>query len=177
MSVLSVPYTPMSEDVFFFDTNIWLHLCASIGNYGYNKQRQCSRLLNDISINGNKILLTSLILSEFINAYLKMEFYVLAEKNKWSRHDYKNLYRNTPECQSHMDCVKQIIQRQILPKTTMINDRFSRNIIDDIFKNFKNNADFNDYYFLELARSNKLIIVTDDQDFTNICENITVIKL
>jgi ABC-type spermidine/putrescine transport system permease subunit I len=67
-------YTPKSLDIFFFDNSVWMYLFCPLGNYNRTKQKYYSSLLKSIKTSNSTIFICSLVLSEFSNRYLRMDF-------------------------------------------------------------------------------------------------------
>ena len=63
-------YTPSSMDTYLFDNNIWMFIFCPIANVLKKKQREYSNFLQSILSVKASIFVTSMILSEFANAYL-----------------------------------------------------------------------------------------------------------
>jgi len=157
-------YQPTSTDMFFFDNNVWMYLFCTIGNYEKEKQRKYSVFFNQVCIAKACIWINSLVLSEFCNAWLRLEY------NKWlkkpgntGKRDYKSDFVPT---QVYKDVIKDIknVLPTLLKKTERSTDNFNAINLDSIYSELEN-CDFNDSYYLELARMNHWKIVTDDADF------------
>ena len=67
-------YQPKFNESFFFDANIWIFLFCPIANTGRRKQDLYSNFLQDLSHRKLGIYINSLVLSEFVNRYLRIEF-------------------------------------------------------------------------------------------------------
>ncbi len=157
-------YNPSPFDVFFFDNNIWMYLYCPIANYEKDKQRKYAAFLNQVRQKRSCIWVNSLVLSEFCNAWLRLEF------NNWKKRpenlrscDYK---KNFVQSESYNEIIQDI--RLTLPLILKIAERGSDNFnainLDAVYSEL-DNCDFNDSYYLELAYMNNWKIVTDDADF------------
>lgn len=67
-------FSASSGKQYFFDTNVWMLLYCPLGNVKKEKQENASKLLSYIISANAPIILTSMILSEFSNAYLRLAF-------------------------------------------------------------------------------------------------------
>lgn len=73
-----------------------------------------------------------------------------------------------------MKAILDIIQTDIIPNYTFVDDKFSNMQNDKIFR-YGFSYDFNDSVLLEIAKQYKSILVTDDADFGNYDSNITIV--
>lgn len=160
-------YSIKSGDSFFFDNNIWMFLYCPIGNYKKHQQEKFSKFLEYILHRGNPIYTNSLVLSEFSNRYLKLEYDLLRKDplNAGSYNDYKKKFVGSPQYLSAIAQIKIHI-RNILKIATKCSDEFNSINLDEMLNVFTN-IGFNDSYYLHLAKIKNWIIVTDDGDFTN----------
>lgn len=156
-------YKPKSGDNLFFDNNIWMFLFCPLHNYEKNKQSKYSDLFKSVLSVNASIWINSLILSEFCNSWLRIEY------NKWKLlpankgcNDYKRHFISSTKYQETISEIKDIIPA-ILKNSQRGSDNFNAVNIETILSEL-NNCDFNDSYYLDLARINNWKIVTDDSD-------------
>ena len=158
-------YSPNPNDSFFFDNNIWMYLFCPLGNYNENKQSVYSSFAQKIRDSKNDIYINSMVLSEFSNAYLRLDY------NQW-KNEPENLgaefKRNYVGTQHYKDTAEEIrIQvNKILSLCQRINDGFNAINMTEVLTHFQT-IDFNDSYYIELGEEWKWKFVTDDGDFTN----------
>ena len=155
-------FRPKFTDTFLFDNNVWMFLYCPIANYEKKKQRAYSSLYSDLCTRNISIFITSLILSEFCNAWLRIEFNHLNNKSGGTL-DYKKDFVPSPQFKSTVQDIKVAVTR-ILSGTLKNSDEFNAVNFDNITNEF-GSCDFNDGYYLELARFKGWKIVTDDADF------------
>lgn len=113
-----------------------------------------------------KIIVTSMLLSEIINAYLRnvaMPAFLNCEPSKCN---FKKDYREN----IHSDYDKQlkILISDIRSYSFMfeiVDDNFSTNSDLSFLNELNRNVDFNDLYYYKLMKSLNVPIVTDDKDF------------
>jgi len=67
-------YSPSKDERFMFDTNIWMYIFCPIGDYKKHIVGQHSSFLKKLINAKAEVIINSLILSEFINSYLRLEF-------------------------------------------------------------------------------------------------------
>jgi hypothetical protein len=191
-------FDPQLNEYYFFDANIWI---AAI------KQNHCGTIdirikpyieffdavvsLNNITDPKivkrlkfqPKIIMTSMLLSEIINAYLRKVSMVLFYNNNMTGIDFKRDYREMV----HSDYEKQLknIVSDIQAFNSMlhfVDDDFKSMDASSIFPFLNRKVDFNDFYYFKLMKSLNIPIVTDDKDFNFediliLTENTKLLKL
>ncbi len=172
-------YEPKSGDVFFFDNNIWMFLFAPIISSHKKKQKVYSDFYQKILQNRAAIIITPLVLSEFANSYINIEFGIWKSKNSSNYAGIKDselrkkIYYKTPEFKTVTDSIKSCIHT-ILKCAERISDNFNAIQFPNVLEYF-GESDFNDSYYIELARYHHSLpvpslwkIVTDDADLFKI---------
>ena len=159
-------YTPLAKDKFFFDANIWLYLFCPIGDYKKNVIAKYDEFLKKIIESKSSIFISSLILSEIFNRWLRLEYNILKEKEPSKYHDYKRDYRGTEIYDKQVKYIKMVVEKHIMRVSKRIDDKFSSISLDNLFENIEN-YDFNDNYFLIIANLEGFKIVTHDSDFVS----------
>lgn len=169
-----VGYTPKREDVIFIDTNIWMYLFCPIGEYKKEIIKKYERFLEKLIKVNSKIFISSLTLSEFCNAYLRLEFNILKERESEKYKDFKKDYRGTDEYKNTVKVISATIRSQILKMTERINDGFETVDIVSILDSL-NEVDFNDSYYHKIAETKNYKVLTDDLDFAAHNSNIELL--
>jgi predicted nucleic acid-binding protein len=167
-------YSPKSSDVYFFDNNVWMYLFCPLGNYQKNRQKSYSMFLKSIQSSKGTIFINSLVLSEFTNRYLRMDFEQWKKETNNHGVDYKKAYVGTPR---YIETAKEIkLQiKSILSFCEKSSDNFNAINLDNVLTHFES-IDFNDSYYIEFAQLDNMIFVTDDKDFTNYSKhNLSVV--
>ncbi len=164
-------YSVKPDDVFLFDNNIWMYLFASIANAKANKQRIYTDFLRRVISANATIAISSLIVSEYVNRCLRMNFGIWKDEQGDNTLDYKKDYRPTAECRNASEVVSIEIG-EILSLSKRYSDDF--NIID-ITSLINPSEDFNDAYLIELCKRNNFIMVSDDRDIFNSNADIKLI--
>lgn len=157
-------YTPKKSEPFLFDANIWMYLYCPLGNYNKKIIRIYDQFLKQIIQANSTIYISSLILSEFFNAYCRLEFNIKKKKNPSRYNDYKKDFRTTQEYCDLITIIKTTVKNQILKLAHRIDDEFSNIDIDKLFS-IIGISDFNDGYYHIFAEQKNITIVTDDRDF------------
>ncbi|HEY5124525.1 MAG TPA: hypothetical protein VIK14_12400 [Ignavibacteria bacterium] len=158
-----IDYTPKASDIFFFDNTIWMYLFCPLGDYNKKKQKHYSSFLKSIGSSNSTIFITSLILSEFTNRYLRLDFDLWKKETSKFTASFKKDYIGT---QRYKDTISEIVVsiKNILGLCEKTPDNFNAININNVF-NHLSFIDFNDSYYIELANLGKYKIVTDDYDF------------
>jgi hypothetical protein len=158
-------YSPKSSDIFLFDNTIWMHLFCPLGNYNLKKQKCFSSFLKSIDSANSTIFTTSLILSEFANRYLRLDFDLWKKEMEEYSADFKKNFVGT---QRYTETVLEVTAsiNNILGICEKTPDNFNAINFPKVLEHF-NAIDFNDSYYIELASMCKFKIVTDDYDFVN----------
>ena len=176
MSVLDITtYEPLPDDNFFFDTNVWISVFEPTGNARQRAQSAYSSFLSKIFLAKSKIHISSMVISEYINVLLRMDFNLWKDKEGKQHLDFKKDYRKTKRSKDKSAMITTTLKTKILPQCTRLNDNFNKIKINDLLKNLLD-SDFNDLYIIEMARNDNLKIVSDDKDFYSYC-NLPVFSL
>lgn len=173
--ILARDFDIKSNQTFFFDNNIWMFLFCPIANYEQRKQKSASQLLDNILRMNNSIAINSLIVSEFTNSYLRLDFALW--KNEVQNHtaNFKKDYFNTEKALETRNTIMYTLKNSILKIADRYPDNFNSLNFDHISKLFTN-LDYNDALILDVCDKNDWILVSDDRDFTAIKRDITIIR-
>ncbi|MDR1285423.1 MAG: PIN domain-containing protein [Campylobacteraceae bacterium] len=160
-------YYPNSPNInkdykIFFDANILIFLFAP-SFISTKKHKQYSYIFNILLENKNEIYVNSVVISEFINRCLRIDF----EKkfpNK-SKRNYKKDYRNSNDYKEIFNIILKQLEKFFQLGAIQINDNFSTFNISKECKN--TNLDFNDLIIAKNVLDNNLKLLTDDKDFNN----------
>ena len=123
---------------------------------------------------GSSLIISSVQISEFVNRCIRFQFALFKDSENNPALDFKRDYRSTEDYSNSMKAILDIIQTDIIPNYTFVDDKFSNMQNDKIFR-YGFSYDFNDSVLLEIAKQYKSILVTDDADFGNYGSNITIV--
>lgn len=151
---------------FFFDNNIWMYLFCPIGDYKRDKQINISKFLDQVIDKNNSIIINNLILSEFSNACLRLDFNLWKNENQFPIANFKNDYFTTDRAKEARLTISNSI-RKILKIADRYPDSFNALNIDNILTYYKS-MDYNDAIIYNECRSKKWILVSEDSDFLNL---------
>ena len=169
-------YTPNPNDSFFFDNNVWMYLFCPLGNFNTNKQSAYSSFLQRITSSKCSLFVNSMVLSEFANSYLRLDFSQWKDATKNYGAVFKQDYVGTQQYKDTADEIRIHI-KSITGLCERITDGFNNISLDNVLNHFQN-IDFNDSYYIELGKVWKWKFVTDDGDFTNYTNhNLNVITI
>lgn len=166
-------YTPSENDKFFFDTNVWLYLYCSVGNYREEIIANYNEFFEKVLEANSSIYTTSLQISEFFNAYSRIEFRIQSRLDP-SLKNYKTQFRSSPEFLELIKELNLIIKHKILKNSIKMDDNFSNINIDNVLL-LEKGYDFNDEYFLNLCEENDIIVVSNDRDMIDTDRDVKVV--
>lgn len=159
------------NDSYFFDTNVWIFIFAPVAQVKYDKQKKYSNLLRQIKDRNALIWINSLVISEYINSVLRLEFKMWKERTGNGTADYKRDFRCTQDYLSALIDVKQQVN-DILSCTERRADDFNNIKVKEIIDSLDSSIDFGDAMIVDMCRRenskyNNIKLVTDDKDITN----------
>lgn len=147
-----------------------------LGSFNKNKQKFYSGFLQSIKTSRSTIFISSLVLSEFANRYLRMDFDRWKDETSNFDTGYKNDYIGTERYNDTITEIKRNIN-QIMMFCEKSSDNFNAIDLSSVFQHLSD-IDFNDSYYIELAKLGNWKIVTDDNDFIkSVNHNLEIITL
>lgn len=151
-----------SSDKLLFDTNIWLFI------YGPQIPQNNPRTMlyvnsyNEIINSGSSIFVDILVLSEFINKYIRFNYDVWCEENGYI--NFKD-YRDTHLYKKDVEGIVIEVKR-ILKDAKPINTNFCNFDFENLLSNYYSvPIDINDEFIQEVCRQNQITLITDDKDY------------
>ncbi len=154
-------------DVFFFDNNIWMYVFCPLANFQKGKRQAVySRFFQYALSRKSHIYINSLVLSEFTNRYLRLDFDICNKNGKPQVfHSFKKDYVGSQQFQKTVGELKSYVSK-IMSVCQKSSDEFNAIDFSDMLKLFEK-IGFNDSYYIHLSRMKNWVIVSDDSDFTN----------
>lgn len=168
-------YIVKKDDKFFFDANVWLYILGNLGGARRGIVEAYSNLYNEILESEAKIYTNSLLISEFINTYSRIEF-KYEQKTDPRIKDFKRDYRDNDNYKDKFSFLYKLTKNKILDKTIQISDCFEEFSTNSLITH-EISYDYNDYYYTFLAEKQGLKIVTNDKDFLKYKDTVTIISL
>ena len=165
-------YVPQNGDKYFFDANIWLYFYCPIGNYNKNTICKYDSFLKKSINSKTTIYISSLVISEIVNRWLRLDFERVKRKDARMR-NFKQDYRGSAYYNSTVKDVK-LVFNQLLKISTPLDDRATEISLPDVLSGL-DRADFNDCYYHHLAKLDNLLIVTNDADFAELDTGISIL--
>lgn len=158
-----VRYIPLQEDRLFFDNSVWMYLYCPLGKHEYRRQAIYSKFFNSVLRNKSHLYISSLILSEFINRWLKFEFNLWKKDSNLYQAEFKRDFVGTSRYNKAVSVITNRIE-EILKLCYRSSDNFHELDLERLLTHFQN-IDFNDSYYIELSSLGNFKIVADDKDF------------
>lgn len=148
-----------SQERFFLDANVWLSIYGPVVRRSRRSAVYSSALVS-IRSAGCPIFLDVLVISEFINAFARMEHKQSALQNL--------AFKEFRKATDFKPIAKDIAQnaKRILNQCQRCKTGFTTADIDALMVEFElGDSDFNDQMIAEICREEELQLVTDDGDF------------
>lgn len=158
-------YVPKKNEGFLIDTNVWIYLFCPLAGYKPYLIKPYENFFNTALKNGSVFFISSMILSEFINRFLRLEFNIANSKSVIVYKDFKRDFRPSPLYKATALAVQSILKQNILKIVKPIEDRFSSINIQKLIESI-DLIEFNDEYISELSSLGQIKIITDDSDFS-----------
>ena len=185
-NIYNVKSTPVLSALYFVDANVWIYVLQDYDTLKWWEKIYCDLFYDIISSQLTpkpKIILSSLLLSEIINTYLKrisiLEYKLVNNIPHSKEINFKKDYRPTFH---YVQSYEKIIYNISNFKSSILFVDDSKIINDEVLLN-KNIwlFDYNDYLYYslckEINKTEKVIIVTNDSDFqVNDIEIVTMNK-
>ena len=161
-----------TSDKIIIDANVLIYVYCPLNSAQYDDYiSHYSEILEKISKAKASVYVNSLIISEFINRWLRMDF----KKSAFSNEDFKRDYRASERYRNTMRVILSELKKFYRQhKVNNIDDNFSNiDFLSYYEKDIQN--DLNDIIIAENSISNGCKLLTQDGDFSKY-GNIKVIK-
>ncbi len=148
-----------TPDHLFLDANVWLSLYGQAA-WARRRTSDYSRAWRDIVQVGCPVFIDVLVVSEFINAYARIEYQRL-RTGPMTFKDFRNSSHFPPIAAIIAQCVTRILRR-----CQRLDSGFETCDINRLLNDFaRGSEDFNDQVIVEVCRTRGLKLITDDGDF------------
>jgi predicted nucleic acid-binding protein len=153
----------------FLDTNIWIYLFCPLSHSREFVVKKYSRAFNHLIRSNSKLYTDVTVLSEFINRYLRLAFYVYIENNeKGKDFDFKRDYKQTEDFNDNIKLIVTTIKNKILSRVSIANVNYKNKNIKALIDSLKKRMiDFNDLHIEKLCKLKGFILLTDDGDYAD----------
>jgi len=182
VSTLSMPseniqrlslHTLDSSKKYLLDSNIWITYLSN-PQLPKPKEKVYMSFFEDLINSQVSIFTNSLIISEIINAMLRIAFKAYKENlqldpsntltsQQIQKLEFKSDYRATTDYEVNLKNLKSDLLAY-LPFVESLDGKYMPDL-DDLVAKFPDNSDFNDFFYYKMALDQGLTIVTDDGDF------------
>jgi len=154
-------YTFSEHDHLLLDANIWMSIYGPIANKDW-RTSVYSAALKDIRKNNCEMFIDVLILSEFINAFSRVEFNQLNPIIKPQKFkDFRNSAQFKPYAQEI-----SINARKIIKICRRCDSAFEYMDLPILLAQYEEgDSDFNDQVLVEICKLKDLTLITHDADF------------
>lgn len=163
--------TPSQKDTFLLDTNVLIKIFYP--TLGARNSAPYIYFYEKILKAKSSLLLSSIQLSEFVNRCIRFQFDLYKEEHP-EIESFKEDYRNTDDYRNSMNAIIEIIEHDIFPCFTLINDNFNSLNPDNLLMH-SFSYDFNDAVIAEISRFQNSFLVTDDKDYANYLNKLNII--
>jgi predicted nucleic acid-binding protein len=151
---------PAGKD-YFFDTNIWLYIYGPI-SWPDQMSDAYSRTLKKIRNSEGTIYINCMIISEFINAFSRIEFKQQTDFTRFKE------FRNSLAFRAIAQDIAYNV-RKILKSTLTCDPELQAIDIPEVMDLFEQGKyDFNDLLFAQICRGKDMVFVTHDKDFSEL---------
>lgn len=167
-------YKPKKSDEFLFDTNVWIYITIPALSHDQTLEQVYTNFFGSIRNSKAKILTSFVIISEFVNRFLRNEL-----KNYNNEHKTQITYKEFKQKQEYENSYKYI--------TNIVNDVILKNSVivttpeeiieqeSDVY-NYNKNCDLNDNYIIELSKYYECFLVSSDKYMANSSADINVLS-
>lgn len=149
------------------DTNVWLYLFSPYNQYDYGYSDVLEKLLQSKI----KILISPLILSEYVNRVCRQAFE--SYRQSQPKVGYKKEFRPSSQYKLAFKLAQQSVLEEILPLSTLV-----QLTDEDVLQSVESPelADLNDDIILNTANRLNASIITHDKDFKNTNRNVSIYR-
>ena len=157
-------YKINKDEKVFIDTNILIFLFSPdfVSSRDYQVDKY-SKILELLITNNNELYINSLVISEFINRCLRIDF----EKNFQNENrtkDFKRDYRDSNAYAQTLRIIKKEIKKFLKLNVRQIHDEFDKiDILEEL--DHLDKLDFNDLMIVKSIETYGLKLLSDDGDF------------
>jgi predicted nucleic acid-binding protein len=163
-------YSFFSQDEILLDANIWLYLEGPPGQ-DQRLVEAYSGLLERILAKRNVLVTAPLVVSEFVNRYVRLHYDAWTHRREKSFKDFRLSAAYRPVLQGLDQACKTMLS--LCSRT--VRGSVSLDELEADVSNFVGGShDFNDLILARLCRKDNLILVTHDADFAAI-DGLTIV--
>lgn len=157
-------HTLENRKKYFLDANVWLYFLNL--PYELEPEEEVYVRVFDEFLEGELAIYThSLVISEVFNAYMRTYYrmYLKEENLKPKQYKFKEDYRGSKDYKEKEDIFREDFEA-IEPQLRYL-DKNTSFTASDVVASLQGNEDFNDLFYIHLARQHQLSVITHDGDF------------
>ena len=140
----------------FVDANVLIYLFWSTGS---RWERDYAKVFKDLHKQGNALFVDFLVISEFINTVLRLEW-----KNLQPASNFKD-FRDSEDGRNTASDIFMIIKNDILGRFDIVGKTFNKHEIESLLQ--VDSLDFVDKSIVAICKENDLVLLTNDKDFND----------
>lgn len=150
----------------FFDANILIYLFGNGTPTTSNWENQYATLYTKLSNQNNRFIVDYIVISEFVNRVIKLEYknYLITNSLSEQAYSYKT-YRNSSDGQQALADIYLTVKDDILSYFEVVEQSYSKT--DLISMSCVDQLDFSDKAIIKICENNAYILLTNDQDYTH----------
>ena len=167
-------YQPKKTDEFLFDTNVWIYITIPGLSYDQTLPQSYANFWGAIRKSNATVLTSFVIISEFVNRYLRNELNKYNKKNNSSIY-YKE-FKQTPEYEDGYKYITNIVNNVILKNCEIVTEPDEIIALNSSIYNYNRNCDLNDNYIIELSKYYECFLVSSDKYMANSSAEINVLS-
>lgn len=166
-------YKPKKTDEFLFDTNVWIYIIVPGLSYDQRLEQSYSDFFAKIRNSNAKILTSFLIISEFVNKFLRHEFNLYNQKNE-TNISYRE-FKSKAEYEKSYKYIIGLVNNVIIKNSELVDIPNEIIDLDAEVYNYNKNCDLNDNYIVELAKYYECYLVSSDKYMASVTADIDVL--
>ena len=145
----------------FFDANILIYLFWATGSYW---EQTYANLYSRLNRQNNSYVIDFLVISEFINRAIKMEYQNYLDENGLTYQEYKyKTYRDSQDGKEALSDIYTIVSSEILESFEVVEKAYSKDGVSSMF--IVDSLDFTDKAIEQICSENDFVLLTNDKDF------------
>ncbi len=160
----------LSNKNIFVDANILIfNFMPFNGDKLTERVKNYTKAFSLLLTSNNNFFINVLVISEFINRFIKQGFEMYISENQLSKsYSFKHEYRKTDHFYESLEMVSSIVKNKILKYMTIAEVDYNNDVLAELSLDLvKYKIDFNDLNFIKLCRDKNFILFTDDIDYQN----------
>ena len=164
-------FQPRKDEKYLFDTNVLIKIFYP--TLGSKKSTPYIQLFDKLIAEKSTMIISSIHISEFINRCIRFQYDLYRDLHSNIK-DFKHDYRETDDYRDSMNAILEIVTNDILSVFCKKNDNFQL-MNDEYLFLYGFSYDFNDAFISEMSRQENCILITDDADYANFSDNLTIV--